>query len=82
MGNIFLLLSILVAIPIEIERMKKLWQQFTSDGNSTIVINAIPFHTESATTFHVASPLSIVHIMPQYILFGFTGVLAKITGKY
>ena len=81
-GNIFLLLSILVAVPVEIARMDKLWDQFTHGGNSTVVINAIPFHTASATTFHLASPLSIASIMPQYILFGFTKVFAKITGLY
>ena len=78
-GNIFLLLSILVAVPVEIARMEKLWDQFT---HGAVVINAIPFHTASATTFHLASPLSIASIMPQYILFGFTKVFAKITGLF
>jgi hypothetical protein len=81
-GNIFLLLSILVAVPVEIARMEKLLDQFTPGGNSTVVINAIPFHTASTTKFHLASPLSIAFIMPQYILFGFTKVFAKITGMY
>ena len=80
-GKVFLLLSIVVAIPVEIVRLTQLWDQFDNEeNNSTIIINAIPFHTKSSMTFHVASPLSIAFIMPQYILFGFTVVLAKITG--
>ena len=79
-GKLFLLLSILVAIAVEVVRMEQMWAQFGGGGNITVVINAIPFHTESATSFHLASPLSIFYIMPQYVLFAFTEVLANITG--
>ena len=79
-GKIFLLTSILVAIAVEIVRFNRMWEQFEK-SESTIVVNAIPLHTESSTTFHVASPLSILCLTPQYCLFAFAEVFASITGK-
>ena len=78
-GKVFLLASILVAIAVEVVRFQRLLGHFEAQ-NSTIVINAIPFHTKSATTFHNASPLSILWITPQYTLFAFAGVFGRITG--
>ena len=78
-GKVFLLASILVAIAVEAVRINRLLDHFNAQ-NSTIVINAIPFHTKSATTFHNASPLSILWITPQYTLFAVAGVFGRITG--
>ena len=79
-GNIFLFISILVAIAVEYVRIHKLGKHIELDESSTIIINAIPFHTESAATFHIASPLDIMFIAPQYFLFAFAEVFASITG--
>lgn len=78
-GKFFLLLSILVAIVVEIVRLHELWEHFERES-SIIVINAIPFHTKSATTFHTASPLSILWITPQYLLFAFAEIFASVSG--
>ena len=80
-GKFFLFISIVVAIAVEGVRHRKLSDHFAMP-NSTIVINAIPFHTESTATFHTASPLSIFWITPQYFVFAFAEVLASITGIY
>ncbi len=79
-GKVFLLLSIAVAIGLETYRTHELFDVL-ADKNGTIVINAIPFHTGSSTTLHVASPVSINHIVPQYLLFAFADVLSSVTGE-
>lgn len=79
-GKVFLFVSLVVAIGVEFARANELWNHFKTE-DSTIVINAIPFHTESAITFHVASPLPIFWIAPQYFLFVFAEILGKITGE-
>lgn len=79
-GKVFLFVSLAVAIVVETARAHSLWNHFKTEG-STIVINAIPFHTASTTTFHTASPLSIFWIAPQYSLFVFAEVLGNITGE-
>lgn len=79
-GKAFLFVSLLVAIGVEAARVNVLWNHF-STKNSTIVINAIPFHTKSTITFHIASPLYIFWIAPQYFLFVFAEILGKITGE-
>lgn len=79
-GEVFLFLSIAVAIGVEVARQRLLWSDF-NNKNSTIVINAIPFHTESTTTLHIASPLSIFFVAPQYFLFAFAEIFCNITGE-
>ena len=79
-GKFFLFLSILVAITVEVVRHNQLSSEFHS--GTSITVNAIPFHTGTTTSLHVASPMSILWIMPQYFLFAFAEVLANITGKY
>ncbi len=78
-GKIFLLLSIVVAIGIETYRMSEL-SHILKDREDKLVINAIPFHTGSSTTLHVASSASICLIVPQYLLFAFADVLSSVTG--
>ena len=80
-GKVFLFVSLAVAIGVEVARVNLLWNHFLIDQNSTIVINAIPFHTQSTITFHIASPLYIFWIAPQYFLFVFAEILGKITGE-
>ena len=79
LGKIFLLISIIVAIVVEIFRIRSLWQHLRED--TSIIINAIPFHTDSSTTLHVASPLVVTLIIPQYLLFCFAEVLSNVTGE-
>jgi len=78
-GKLFLLISIIVAIVVEIFRVQSLWQHLR--GDNFLIINAIPFHTGSSTTLHVASPLNVALIIPQYLLFCFAEVLSNITGE-
>ena len=78
-GKVFLVMSIIVATGIEWYRIKALADQLNSE--ESLVINAIPFHTGSSTTLHVAPPVAIELIMPQYLLFAIADVLCNITGK-
>lgn len=79
-GKVFLLISIAIAIGIEVNRVNQL-ARVLKDSNETLVINAIPFHTGSSTTLHVASPVPIGQIVPQYFLFAFADVLSSVTGE-
>lgn len=79
-GKVFLLASIAVATGVECFRAKQL-TEFLWNNPNNITINAIPFHTGSSTTLHVASPAAIELIIPQYFLFTFAEVLSNITGK-
>ena len=81
-GKVFIFLSISVAITVEVLRQHQLINAFNEakDGNTSIIVNAIPFHGDTTIRFHVASPMSIGWILPQYFLFAFAEVLASITG--
>ena len=78
-GKVFLLLSIIVAIGVESHRVIQLTESIRH--NDSVIISAIPFHTGSSTTFHVASPAPIYLIIPQFLFFAFAEVLSNITGK-
>lgn len=78
-GKLFLFLSIVVAIAVEAVRHNQLASHL--QNGTFLTLNAIPFHTGTTTRLHVASPMSILWIMPQYFLFAFAEVLANITGK-
>ena len=77
-GKLFLLLSIIIAIGVESHRVFTLGQSFRA--NDSVIISAIPFHTGSSTTLHVASPVPIQLIIPQFLFFAFAEVLSNITG--
>ena len=82
-GKLFLLASIIIAIGIESFRNNELGDHILADnGTKSLVLNAIPFHTGSSTTLHVASPVSIALIIPQYLLFAFAEVLSNVTGQH
>ena len=78
-GKIFILLSVICALVLEVLRQRSFSEEL-GQANSTITINAIRFHTDQADTLHVASDLSIYWVWPQYILFSFAELFCNITG--
>ena len=77
-GKLFLLLSIIISIGVESHRLDTLGHSLR--GNDSLLISAIPFHTGSSTTLHVASPVPTQLIIPQFLFFAFAEVLSNITG--
>ena len=81
-GNLFLFSSILMGLGVEVYRFSLSREMLSAIGsNRTLNINVIPFHTESSLVFHVATPVSIVLVLPQYFLFAFAEVFATITSE-
>ena len=81
-GNLFLLFSIIMGLGVEVYRFSLSREMSTVIGSNTLNINVIPFHTESSLVFHVATPMSILLVLPQFFLFAFAEVFANITSEW
>ena len=79
-GKVFLLLSVICALVLEIFRQRTLSEQL-GRANGTITISAVRFHTDQADNLYVASDISVYSVWPQYILFSFAELFCNITGK-
>ena len=79
-GKLCIILSISVAIGLEGYRQNKLIQHLRVEENF-LAINAVPFHTASSTTLVVASPVSVLNIIPQFLMIAFAEVLGNVTGQ-
>ena len=78
-GNIFIVVSILSAIAIEVVRIEKLSDTLVENG--TVLINSLNFHP-GTVSFEVASPLLSVYVSIPFFFFAIAEVFSNITGKY
>ena len=74
-GKLFILATICMALVVEIVR-----RDYHSQNEDTITVNSFSFHTISSTTLKLASPVTVMLLMPQYWLFAFAELFCNITG--
>lgn len=81
-GNLFLLISIVLGLCVEVYRVYMTQNQIKIQFKPPLAINAVPFHTVTSLVFEIATPVSVMLVLLNFLMFAFSELFAHNYHKY